>query len=395
MKDIKNILIIHEYGSINGGASKVAIQSAIALAKEGYRVTYFCACSPVDEELKANVDKVICLNQYDILTNPSRLKAIFQGIWNKEAGIMLKECLKRFDQNTTVVHIHEWAHALSGSVIKACNEMGYTPFITFHEYFCVCPNGGFYNYQKGQICKLEPMSTNCILCNCDSRSFFHKIWRVGRQIVQDKYIRNNDNLHAVFISGFSMSKYRQFLKCRDFFFVHNPIEEFDISRVDVRNNDFFAFIGRLSPEKGVNLFCEAIEKLGMKGIVIGSGPLENELKKQYKKIEFVGWKSKQEIIPYLKKVRALVFPSRWYEVAPLTTEECLNVGIPCIVPDECAASDYITEGINGYIFKSGNVVSLMGAIKKLNDNPCCDFDVARYSIENHVQSLIDTYSKDG
>lgn len=394
MKEVKDILIIHEYGSINGGASKVAIQSAIELANQGYRVTYFCACSPVDSELKANVYRVECLDQYDVLSNPSRLKAITQGIWNKEACSKLKECLKEFNQKTTVVHIHEWAHALSGSILKACNDMGYKPFITFHEYFCVCPNGGFYNYQKEKICKLEPMSLKCIMCNCDSRSYFHKMWRVARQIVQDKYIRNNERFHTIFISDFSLSKYQQYLKCKDFYFVHNPIEEFAMDKVDVKNKKKLAFIGRLSPEKGVNLFCEAVEKLGLNGIVIGSGPLESELKQQYKNIEFAGWKSKNEIVPVLMDVKALVFPSKWYEVAPLTTEECLIVGIPCIVPDECAASDYIRSGINGFIFRSGNVESLMEAIQKLDDNPCSGFAVSRYGVQEHVKKLVETYSKD-
>lgn len=393
MKEIKNILIIHEYGSINGGASKVAIQSAIALAKEGFRVTYFCACSPVDDELKANIDKVICLNQHDILTNPSRLKAIIQGIWNKEAIIKLESCLKEFNSNTTVVHIHEWAHALSSSVVKICNKMGYKPFITFHEYFCVCPNGGFYNYQKEEICKLKPMSNKCIMCNCDSRSYLHKVWRVIRQIVQDRYIRYNKNYHTIYISNFSLSKYQDFLKCKNFSFVHNPIEEFKINRANISDNNLLAFIGRLSPEKGVDLFCEAVERLGLKGIVIGNGPLEENLKSRFKKIEFVGWKTKEELIPYLMKVRALVFPSKWYEVAPLITEECLNVGIPCIVPDECAASDYISEGLNGFVFKSGSVDSLIEAIQKLDDNPCQNFEVTHYGINDHVRRLIDAYSK--
>ena len=41
MENIDTIVILNDFGHINGGAAKVAIQSAIALSNKGYKVIYF------------------------------------------------------------------------------------------------------------------------------------------------------------------------------------------------------------------------------------------------------------------------------------------------------------------------------------------------------------------
>lgn len=45
---MKKILVINDYGYNAGGASIVALQSAIGLKKQGYDVTFFCGSEPID-----------------------------------------------------------------------------------------------------------------------------------------------------------------------------------------------------------------------------------------------------------------------------------------------------------------------------------------------------------
>ena len=88
------ILIFNDYAYIEGGAGKVAIESAIKLAEKGHEVIFFSAVGPVSDLLSnSSISKVICLNQKDILTNPSKLKSIFSGIYNKKAVDRLKNLL--------------------------------------------------------------------------------------------------------------------------------------------------------------------------------------------------------------------------------------------------------------------------------------------------------------
>lgn len=73
-------------------------------------------------------------------------------------------------------------------------------------------------------------------------------------------------------------------------------------------------------------------------------------------------------------------------------------GVPCIVPDNCAASEYIDDGSNGLIFKTGNVDSLAEKMK------CCmdaDEKSRLFDTENwrdivitedeHIEQLLNAY----
>ncbi len=114
------------------------------------------------------------------------LKAAIQGIWNGPALAALSRLLAGLPADSTVVHVHGWAKALSPSIAKAIVASGLPAVYTMHEYFLMCPNGGFYNYQKQQVCHLRPLSGACWASNCDSRSYSRKIWRNVRSTVMNR-----------------------------------------------------------------------------------------------------------------------------------------------------------------------------------------------------------------
>ena len=385
--------MIHENGITTGGSAKIAVQTAMGLARKGFKVTYFCATNPIDEELRNVIDEIVCLNQLEIKDN-SKFRGAIQGLWNKKAYYELDKLLKMYGKHV-IVHIHGWSHALSASIFKACLDNKIKPFVTLHDYFSVCPNGGFYNFKEQHICDLKPMSCKCAGVNCDARNYFQKIYRFIRQCVQDVYVKNNENIKYIYISDFSFSKVQNYLKSKTVFYLHNPIDAYPIDKVDAIKNDKYLYIGRLSPEKGVDIFCEAISQLGINGVVIGDGLLKERLSKQYPMIEFVGWKSKQDIISYIKQARCLIFPSKWYEGAPLTTEECLSAGVPCIVSNVCAAIDQIEDGVNGYIFKSEDIEDLKSKIIRVKESSQVvnaeNWSIKNYNLENYINGLLDIY----
>ena len=366
MKIMKtHIVICNDFGSINGGAAKVAITSAIGLSKKGFEVTYFCGVGPVDPELQKNVKEVICLNLDDILNNPSRIKAVCQGIWNRKAEMAMDNLLKRLGKNT-IVHIHGWTKSLTASVVEACKKNNIDPFISIHDYFAACPNGGFYNYKKGEICKYRGVCVQCLLSNCDSRNYPYKLWRFFRQLVQDRYIRNSDKIVYIGTSKFSYNAIKDSLTRTRVKWVRNPITVYSGPMVECFKNEAFLFVCHISQHKGTDLFCEAIKKTKNKGIVVGAGNELEEYKRKYPEIDFVGWKKTDELKEYVKKSKALVVSSRYYEGSPLIVPEMQCYGLPCIVPDRCAASDTINDGVNGLIFKSGDCESLCDAINRMN-----------------------------
>ncbi len=368
MNKIDTVVIVNDFNYINGGAAKVAIETAELLLKKGINVYFFSA-----ENLnKDKIDGVnyVSTNQKASLDDKNKLRGALNGIWNIKAYKELKKLLSNLDKEKTIIHIHGWMKALSSSIFVAIKKMNFNHIVTYHDYFSYCPNGGFYNYKKNEICRLKPLSKKCILCNCDSRNYVLKIYRIMRHIVQNKIVKINElNKNIISISDFSYNILRDSIsknaKVRK---IYNPI---DITGQDefidnIEDNKYYLYVGRISKEKGVKYFCEAIKKLNYKGIVVGDGPQKKDLEKMYPDIEFTGWKSSDEVRQYMRKARALIFPSIWYEGAPLTILEAQKMGLPVIVSDCCAGIEFVSD--DQLIFKSKNIDDLVEKILKLQKN---------------------------
>ena len=398
---LKNIIILCDSAAVRGGIENVAFVEAKELARRQYNVMLFAAMGPVDKTLEEAGVRVVCLGQCDILSNPDRVAATRQGIFNTVAYCRLLDILKDFGPADTVVHIHGWTKALSAAVFRATARYGFKMAITIHDYFSVCPNGGFYNYPSAEICTRKPLSPGCICCNCDSRSYPTKLFRVVRSFVQRRNMFKNRNIYMIYISRITRDAVLPHLgtHVRQSFYLRNPAQIQSGQPVDVAGNDIYLFIARLSPEKGVKMFCRAMTDLGLKGCVLGDGYLREELERAYPNVTFAGWVGGDEKDRLIRLGKCLVFPSLWYEGSPLTILEMMSYGIPCIVPDRCAASEEVDDGRTGFVFKSGDQKSLEEAIKKyekadigaMQRNILSTFDAEGCSPEAHMTNLLKIY----
>lgn len=399
---IRNIIIVNDAAHITGGAGKVALESAKALSASGFHIVLFSAVGPVDESLiDAGID-VICLNQYDILSDPKRMRAIIQGVWNEKAYKRFQRLLSQYSNTNTLIHFHAIIKSLSPCLYVVAAKYNFKMVVTLHDYFLFCPNGGLLNYQKRQICKMKPSSLQCLLCNCDVRSYPQKIWRFIRQMVETYSFKKNRDISLIYISKLNYKICYDNLKEKvsHWYFLQNPIDLNQKSPIAIENNDTYLFIGRISEEKGIALFCQAVTDLNLRGLVLGDGYLREDYQRRYPNIQFAGWVTGDEKDKLLRRGKALIFPSLCYEGAPLTIIEMKSYGLPCIVPDLCAAAEEIEDGKTGYIFKSGSLISLENAIRKyeradvryFQNNILNNFSSNKYLLSTHCKKLIEIYN---
>ena len=366
MNELKNVVIINDFDYTQGGASKVAIDTANKLC-DNYNVYFFSGDTKETSSLDKRIIK-ICTNQGESLKNKNKLLGAVNGVYNLKARKHLKRLLEKLDKRETIVHVHGWTKCLSSSVFDVCWKMNFKVVLTLHDYFTACPNGGYFNYKENKICNLKPLSLRCVTCNCDSRNYAFKLYRIVRQFVQNKVVKLNDRLTDVIsISNFSEKILKNTLNNDvNIHRVYNPIDlDEKIINADYRNNSYYLYVGRVSKEKGVDTFCRTVTKLGLRGVVVGDGDERLKLQSMYQGVEFVGWKNSADVKAYMKKAKALIFPSLWYEGAPLTPLEAMQYGIPVISSDCNAAIDYVNKN-NGFIFKNDN--ELIEILKKVERN---------------------------
>lgn len=115
------------------------------------------------------------------------------------------------------------------------------------------------------------------------------------------------------------------------------------------------FVGRIVENKGIDLFIEAVKKNKTRAIVVGNGPLAENLRRKIKnenlenQITFHGWaKNQNEIAELLNKSKILIMPS-FNEGGPRVVVEALACGVPVLATNVGIVPDLLKNGRGGEI----------------------------------------------
>jgi glycosyltransferase involved in cell wall biosynthesis len=394
MVKVQTVLIVGDFASVTGGQAKVAIDSARLLADVGLDVIFFAATGPVDAALSHPRIRTVCLEQDTILDDPQRLRAIRRGIWNTDAASALREETLLHDPATTILHCHGYAKALSPAIGPILTNGQLRSVFTMHEYFLACPNGGFFDYQRNEICTRKPLGGACLTCNCDVRHLTHKIWRVARSIVARGPGQMPGGLKdLIYISETQRAAMEpHIVQDTHLHYVSNPVETRD-PPVNAAANSAYVFVGRLNPEKGGLHFALAAAAAGVPAVFVGDGPERAAILAANPDAVITGWVSPSEVQYHLTRARALVFPSLWYEGQPLVPMEALIRSIPVICGNWSAAREEVVHNRNGIIYNAPTVASLTQALRDvatLTDVVSGDL-AQRVSGQTHAARLIAVY----
>lgn len=125
--------------------------------------------------------------------------------------------------------------------------------------------------------------------------------------------------------------------------------------------DVVGFVGRLSPEKGPDLFCAAAERRpdGPSWRVFGDGPMRAELAHYAEVVEFQGLVADMNRVwPSL----GLMVVSSRAEGLPMAALEALAAGIPVAAARVGALPDLIRHGENGWLFDVGDIAAIRSIV---------------------------------
>ncbi|MGM0506591.1 MAG: glycosyltransferase family 4 protein, partial [Bacteroidota bacterium] len=143
---------------------------------------------------------------------------------------------------------------------------------------------------------------------------------------------------------------------------------------DPSRKPVFLYVGRISPEKGVEDLIEAWKRRNPEATLrlVGDGPLRASLQKSSVHCPDIEWRGAvvhEEVLREMACARALLFPSRWYEGFPMTLVESFACGCPIIATDIGSQGSIVREGETGLKVPAGDPDAIVEKVQRLIENP--------------------------
>lgn len=266
---------------------------------------------------------------------------------------------------------------ISPSIFPVLKKYHIPVIFTVHDYRMVCPAYSFKN-GKGEICEACNGKSfyRCFTHKCTKGSYFLSIFMAAEMYFRNKYFNPNKYIDGLlYVSDFARKKHEQYMpafKEKANIVLHN----FSVSIANVGrdvSDKYFLFLGRLSEEKGIVTLMNAMKNNPQSKLkIVGTGPLENKLrayKEQNKliNIEFLGYKSGEELINLKKQAYFVIVPSECYENNPMAIIESYAEGVPAIGSRIGGIPEIIEEGKTGYIFTPQNDKELSEIIMRASN----------------------------
>jgi glycosyltransferase involved in cell wall biosynthesis len=133
---------------------------------------------------------------------------------------------------------------------------------------------------------------------------------------------------------------------------------------------YFLYAGRLTEEKGLRTLLQCWksgpELPPLK--IIGTGPLETEVQEAaacLDNVEWLGSRSSNEVLDLMRRAKATICPSLWYEGMPRVVIESFAVGTPVVASRIGCYPEMIADNESGALFPTGDASILRSRIREL------------------------------
>lgn len=329
MKRLK-ILIVSKFLYARGGAEVYAMNLGEMLQKQGHEVCFFSMHHP--QNIHVNEDKYFAKEVS--FFQPSISGKINAALRIFGTGIRRNYEKILDDFQPDIVHLNNIHSYLSPIVARLAHKKGIKVIWTVHDYKLICPAYScLCNGMPCEACFTD--KSKVVSRRCMKNSFLASLLAWSEAVYWNKerlsewtdafICPSNFIAQKMMKGGYSADKLH--VICN---FINDEKVKFIIESTSQERESAYAYIGRLSEEKGVIELLKVADRLPHKLYIAGNGPLENELKRVYSSnhIKFLGHLSAMEIIGLLKRVQFSMVPSICYENNPLSAIESLCCGTP-------------------------------------------------------------------
>lgn len=400
------ILLINKFLYPKGGDTISLLNTGTLLSLKGHQVLYWGMNHPLNPNYKLSQYFVSNIDYNHAKGILAQMNMGLKILYSLEARRKIETVIQ--SEKPDIVHLHNFAHQISPSILHVLKRYNIPSVMTMHDYKLVC--ACYKLLSNGRICEL-----------CSNQKHYHCFLKV---CVKGSKMKSLLNMFEMYLHHNILNIYStiNYFIAPSLFLKHKLIEMgFKGELVHLPNCiniDLFTpcyhwdemsivYFGRLSHEKGLFTLLNAVRGLDLKLKVIGTGPIKKDLElyiksKNMLNVELMGYKTGESLRNEITKSMAIIVASEWYENNPMTIIEAFALGKPVIGARIGGIPELIENGKTGFLYEPGNAEDLHSKIEYLRKHPdeiialgknARNFAEQELNSEKHYKKLIEIYEK--
>jgi glycosyltransferase involved in cell wall biosynthesis len=305
----------------------------------------------------------------DVGSISGQARAAVGAVWSRRAARVVRTIVER--RGIDVVHAHNLFPSLSPAVLRAARSGGAAVVVTLHNYRYLCLPATL--TRDGRPCE------DCV-ARVPWPGVVHRCYRgsvagsaaIATSLTTHRAVGSFDAVERyAAVSGFIRDTYiRAGYRSERIVVKPNfagPVPQ----RTDPGRG--FVFLGRLTPEKGVDTLLDAwrgaqpaLEALP----IVGSGPADGALRSASPQgVRFLGDVAADAVPELIREARAVMIPSRWDEAAvPRVALEAYAAGVPVIASERGALPEGVVPEETGLLVRTLEAEAWRDAVRRLEDD---------------------------
>ncbi len=378
------VLQLHTRYLIAGGEETALANEASLLEEHGVNVLQFVYHDPL----------------VDTYSFWKKIQIAFSSFWSLSFNKSILKTIR--EERVDIVHVHNFFPLVPVSALRVVSR--HVPVVmTLHNYRLICPQVNMFRAGKPCMeCLGRALKYPAIKHACYRNSLLATI---GHML----------SLRGHAFLGTWSERITIFIALSEFQKSIYIAEGFDEERIVIKSNfvapdpgcsfekgNYACFVGRLSPEKGIDLlmtagkYCDTIPIYitgSEEEIILSLGGIP-------RKFNFIGRLVRSEVHSTLRRSRFLIYPSLAVESFGSSIIESFACGTPVIVPGHGSPTELVDNGRTGLHFRPGDAMDLADKIKWAWDHPDIMLDMGRearkeyelkYTGERNIKLLMDIY----
>lgn len=339
----------------------------------------------------------------DDSTVGKRIHVALEYAWSRSTYEELSRMIRKAKPD--LAHFHNIFPQISPSAYAACQDNGVPVVQTLHNYRFICP--GALLMRNNHPCEICVGTTvlPALFYRCYRRSFAATgslLYMIIYNRLRNTFTRQVNRYIA--LTEFAASRFVAGGLPADRIEIKPNFQPVILPMSQMRKK-YAVYVGRLTEEKGLKTLLRAWPSVaGLSLKIIGDGLLRSELEQHVQKtginVEFLGTKTRNEVLSVISEAFLQIVPSECYEGFSMAILEAYSRGTPVVASRIGSLKEIVKDKETGLLFETGNPCDLAHKINEMIGKP--DFTsqlgvnareilIEKYTSEPNFRKLMEIY----